>query len=80
MILPTTYVSALLLLVLSFLLLGSLVNTFKLAGKQWRFELFSIDFAIGALLLAGGVIGLAEADFEAYLLGPPVLGTRSRDP
>lgn len=52
MILPTTYVSALLLLVLSFLLLGSWVNTFKLAGKQWRFELFSIDFGIGALLLA----------------------------
>ena len=52
MILPTTYVSALLLLVLSFLALGSWINTFKLAGKHWRFELFSIDFAIGALLLA----------------------------
>lgn len=52
MILPTTYVSALLLLIVSFLCLGSWVNTFKLTGPRWRFELFSIDFAIGAALVA----------------------------
>ena len=52
MVLPTTYISALLLLVLSFICLGSWVNTFKLAGPRWRFELFCIDFAIGAAALS----------------------------
>jgi glucose uptake protein len=51
-VLPTTYISALLLLVLSFVCLGSWVNTFKLAGPRWRFELFCIDFAIGAAALS----------------------------
>jgi glucose uptake protein len=37
---------------LSFICLGSWANTFKRAGSRWRFELFSFDFAIGALLLA----------------------------
>ena len=52
MILPTSSGSALLLLLLSFVCLGSWVNTFKLAGTRWRFELFYIDFAIGAVLFA----------------------------
>lgn len=52
MVLPTSHLSALLLLILSFVCLGSWVNTFKLAGARWRFELFSLDFAIGALLVA----------------------------
>ncbi len=52
MILPTTYASALLLLIISFLCLGLWINTFKFAGSRWRFELYSIDFAIGAALLS----------------------------
>ncbi|MGA8030533.1 MAG: hypothetical protein WB992_25600, partial [Bryobacteraceae bacterium] len=48
----TTYFSALLLLLLSLICLGSWANTFKRAGTRWRFELFSFDFAIGAILLA----------------------------
>ncbi len=52
MVLPTTYVSALLLLLLGFVCLGSWANTFRLAGTRWRFELFYFDFAIGALLLS----------------------------
>lgn len=52
MVLPTSHLAALLLLILSFVCLGSWINTFKLAGARWRFELFSLDFAIGALLLA----------------------------
>jgi glucose uptake protein len=52
MILPSTYASALLLLIISFLCLGLWINTFKFAGSRWRFELYSIDFAIGAALLA----------------------------
>lgn len=52
MVLPTTWLSAILLLALSFFLLGSWANTFKATGSRWRFELFSIDFAVGALIVA----------------------------
>lgn len=52
MILPTSYFSVVVLLVVSFICLGLWVNTFKLTGGRWRFELFSIDFAIGVLLLS----------------------------
>ncbi len=51
MILPTTYLSALLLLIASMLCWGSWANTQKLAGK-WRFELYYYDFSIGLLLCA----------------------------
>ena len=51
MILPTTYLAALLLLVLSMLCLGSWQNAQKLAGK-WRFELFYYDFSLGVALVA----------------------------
>ncbi len=52
MITPTTYISALLLLIVSFLCLGSWPAAFKRSGSRWRFELFSIDFAVGAVLLS----------------------------
>jgi glucose uptake protein len=52
LVLPTTYVSAVGLLILSSFCLGSWANAFKAAGPRWRFELFAIDFAIGALLLS----------------------------
>ena len=52
MILPTTFISAVLMLVISFVCLGSWVNTFKLTGARWRFELFYIDFAVGAVLVS----------------------------
>ena len=51
MILPTGYPTALLLLGLALLLLGSWANTQKLAGK-WRFELFYYDYSLGVLLCA----------------------------
>jgi glucose uptake protein len=51
MILPASYPSVLLLLIASLICLGSWVNTFKAAGARWRFELFSIDFSVGAMLL-----------------------------
>ena len=51
MILPTTYLSALLLLIASMLFWGSWANTQKLAGK-WRFELFYYDYSLGVLLCA----------------------------
>ena len=52
MILPTTYGSTLLLLLVSFVCWGLWINTFKLAGPRWRFELYSIDFAVGVALVS----------------------------
>jgi iron complex transport system permease protein len=50
------------------------------AAEQWAL-LGTATTIIGALLLAGGVIGLAEADFRgAYLFGVPTLGACRRDP
>ena len=49
MILPQTYLAALVLIILSMLCWGSWANTFKLAGK-WRFELFYYDYSLGVLL------------------------------
>jgi glucose uptake protein len=49
---PTTPFSAQLLLIVSFLLLGLWSSTFKMAGNRWRFEVYSFDFAIGAMLFA----------------------------
>ncbi len=52
MVLPTTSTSALILLIFSLICLGLWPSTFKLAGARWRFELFYVDFAIGALVLS----------------------------
>jgi glucose uptake protein len=50
MLLPTTYLSTLLLLVLSMICWGSWANTLKITGNRWRFELFYIDFSLGVLI------------------------------
>jgi glucose uptake protein len=52
MILPSTYLGALYLMILSMICWGSWANTFKLTRK-WRFELFYFDYAIGVLVAAG---------------------------
>src|SRR5438874_13610925 len=49
MTLPQTYLMALLVMIAGTLLLGSWASTYKLGGK-WRFELFYLDFAVGAFL------------------------------
>src|ERR1700686_3411797 len=49
MILPPTYNSPFLLIILSMICWGSWANTFKLSGK-WRFELFYYDYSLGVLL------------------------------
>jgi len=51
MILPTTYLGALLLSIASMICWGSWANTQKLAGK-WRFELFYYDYSLGVLICA----------------------------
>lgn len=52
MFIPTTGGYTILLLLVSLICLGSWVNTFRLTGKRWPYELFYIDFAAGALILA----------------------------
>src|SRR5689334_22904779 len=51
MLLPTTYLAALLLSIASMICWGSWANSQKLAGK-WRFELFYYDYSLGTLLCA----------------------------
>ena len=60
MVTPTTWLSGLLLLCFAGICFSFWPNAFKLAGNRWRFELFSFDFGIAALLT--GVIA-------AYTLG-----------
>ncbi len=67
MILPANYTSEILLLLLSFLCFGSWATTFKLAGPKWRFELYSIDFAVGIALislLAAFTLGTLGSDLS----------------
>lgn len=51
MMIPGTYVVALLLTVISMLCWGSWANTMKLSGK-WRFELYYFDYTFGVMLCA----------------------------
>src|SRR5688572_20797386 len=51
MILPASYETVLFLIVLTVICWGSWANTLKAAGK-WRFELYYLDFSLGALLTA----------------------------
>jgi glucose uptake protein len=62
MILPTTYLAALLLSIVSMICWGSWANTQKLAGK-WRFELFYYDYSLGVLLCAA----IAAFTFGSWL-------------
>ncbi|MEO8024851.1 MAG: hypothetical protein ABI823_00175 [Bryobacteraceae bacterium] len=70
---PTTYVSALLLMVFSMLCWGSWANTQKMTGK-WRFELYYYDYALGVLLCAVlaaftfGTLNSAELTFQDNFL------------
>lgn len=47
MILPQTSLQSLVLMIVSLICLGSWAITLKMTGK-WRFELYSLDFALGA--------------------------------
>src|SRR5512139_421819 len=63
---PTTYISALLLAIFTMICWGSWANTLKMTGK-WRFELFYFDYSIGvflAALLAGLTVGSMEMRIE----------------
>src|SRR6478609_6896397 len=47
-----SYAAAVMMCVITMLCWGSWANTQKLASKEWRFELFYWDYAIGVLLFA----------------------------
>ncbi len=73
MTLPLTDFSTLLVTIFGLVLLGSWINTLKLAGK-WRFELYYYDFAIGAVLAAAvaaltlGTLGADGFTFQDDLM------------
>ncbi len=52
MLIVQSYALAVLMCVITMLCWGSWANTQKLAGKEWRFQLYYWDYAIGVLLLA----------------------------
>ena len=52
MALPTTYLAALILSIVTMLCWGSWANTTKMTGSKWRFELFYYDYSLGVLLCA----------------------------
>jgi glucose uptake protein len=60
---PTSYLPALVLLIVSMVCLGSWANAQKLAGK-WRFELFYYDFAWG-ILIAAAVAAFTLGSFDS---------------
>lgn len=65
MILPTTYLAALLLTFVTMICWGSWANTTKMAGK-WRFELYYFDYSFG-LLFAATVLALTFGQFGSEL-------------
>lgn len=75
MLVPSTYQIALLLAVIASICLGSWANAQKMAGNKHRFELFYIDFTLGAFLLAVAVcftlgsVNQAEITFTDSLIG-----------
>ena len=80
MVLPESWIAAVCLLVISVILFVLWPNLFKIAGPKWRFELFSLDFAVGAVLvavLAAYTLGSrgSELDFSDSML---VAGRRSQ--
>ncbi len=80
MLFPTTPLVAFCLLAISFLFLGLWPACFRAAGARYRFEIFSFDFAIGAILLSllaaytFGTLG-SELNFSDTML---VAGRRSQ--
>ena len=69
MILPSTYLGALYLMILSMLCWGSWANAFKLT-RNWRFELFYFDYSLGVVagaLLAALTFGNLGFDGFSFL-------------
>ena len=74
MVIVASYALAVFMCFITMLCWGSWANTQKLAGREWRFQLYYWDYAIGVLLLAlilaftMGSHGVAGRSFHADLL------------
>ncbi len=73
MVIVASYALAVFMCIVTMFCWGSWANTQKLAGKEWRFQLYYWDYAIGVLLLAlllaftMGSSGTAGRSFQADL-------------
>lgn len=70
MFIPQSYPLAIILCIVTMLCWGSWGNTQKLAGKNWRFELFYWDYVIGILLfslLLGFTMGSIGKDGRGFI-------------
>ena len=83
MVVVQSYLFAVFLCFITMLCWGSWANTQKLASKEWRFQLFYWDYALGVILLTLilaltlGSMGSAVRSFAADLsqAGGPALGS-----
>lgn len=79
MVLPQTYLAALLLMILTLICWGSWVNTLKLAGT-WRFELFYWDFILGAAVAAGvAALTFGSLGFDGFLFTDDLMRAARRN-
>ena len=75
MILPTTYMAALMLSIFTMICWGSFANTQKMAGLKWRPELYYFDFSVGVFICAliacftFGSLNEAEITFRDSFFG-----------
>src|ERR1022692_2006605 len=78
MILPQTHIGTLILMILGLFCLGLWANTYKLGGKL-RFEVYSVDFAIG-LGLAAVIFGLTFGNmgFDGFSLMDDLMNVHKR--
>jgi glucose uptake protein len=78
MILPQTYTSLLLLMILGAICWGAWANMFK-RTRNWRFELFYLDFAFGTVV-AAVLLGLTAGSlgFDGFTFIDSVVNTSKR--
>ena len=80
MILPQSYIGTLLLLIVSMLCWGSWVNTFKMTGSKWRFELFYFDYSVGVMLAAAiYAFTFGSLGFDGFQFTDDLLQTGKRN-
>ena len=85
MIIVESYTIAVVMCIVTMLCWGSWANTQKLASKEWRFQLFYWDYAIGVLLLSlvlaftMGSIGGSGRTFLDDLGRSAITGCKSDD-
>src|SRR5262245_36404269 len=78
MILPQTSTQTLILMIISLVCLGSWAITLKMTGK-WRFELYCLDFALGAMIaVAIYAATLGSLGFDGFSFSDDLLHAGKR--